>query len=71
MSPLKFSFLFYATAVALGILAKDVCNLIAMSLLFVVLLGLLAVGAYSKKNWLFHPVVFYTTGIVFIYCVLF
>ena len=65
MSPLKFSFLFYATAVVLGILAKDVCNLIAMSLLFVVLLGLLAVGAYSKKNWLFHPVVFYATGIVF------
>ncbi|WP_353101233.1 ComEC/Rec2 family competence protein [Myroides odoratus] len=65
MSPLKFSFLFYATAVALGILAKDACNLMAMSLLFVVLLGLLAVGAYSKKNWLFHPVVFYLTGIVF------
>lgn len=65
MSPLKFSFLFYATAVALGILAKDACNLMAISLLFVVLLGLLAVGAYSKKNWLFHPVVFYATGIVF------
>ena len=65
MSPLKFSFLFYATAVAGGILAKDHGNLLAMEFLFLVLLGVLAFAAYTKKYWLFHPLVFYVTAVLF------
>lgn len=65
MSPLKFSFLFYATAVASGILAKEHCSFLGMSLLFVVLFGLLLFSVYSKKHWLFHPLAFYATGFLF------
>ena len=57
--------MFYATAVAGGILAKDYCNLIAMEFLFLALLGVLVFSAYTKKYWLFHPLVFYVTAVIF------
>ena len=65
MSPLKFSFLFYATAVACGILAKDCFTLLVGGLLFVPLLGGLVFVAYSKKTWLLHPFAFYGTAMIF------
>ncbi|WP_410878342.1 ComEC/Rec2 family competence protein [Myroides sp. DW712] len=65
MSPLKFSFLFYATAVASGILAKDYCSLLAMEILFLLLFGVLVVFAYSKQTWLFHPIAFYGMAMLY------
>ncbi len=57
--------MFYATAVAGGILAKAHGNFVALSLLFVLLVGVLVFTAYSKRNWLFHPLAFYATGLLF------
>jgi len=65
MSPLKFSFLFYATAVACGILARDYCSFLAVGILFFLSVVLLVFVAYSKKTWLFHPIAFYGTGLLF------
>lgn len=65
MSPLKFSFLFYATAVACGILAKDCCSLFAIGILFFLLFGVLVFLAYSKNTGLFHPIAFYGTAILY------
>lgn len=65
MRPLKFSFLFYATALILGILGKDSCNRWIVLSLFVMLLFLLYVTARSKSDWWYQPVSFYASGGVF------
>ncbi|WP_413511283.1 ComEC/Rec2 family competence protein [Myroides odoratus] len=69
MRPLKFSFLFYATALILGILAKNSCaNWLVLSL-FGMLLVLLCLLGRSKSDWWYRPQAFYVTaGIFYLLC---
>lgn len=65
MRPLKFSFLFYATVVAFGILCKSFCTLRSIVFVFCLFfLFLLAVTA-SKRIWTYRPIMFYFVGFSF------
>ncbi|MBB1139592.1 ComEC/Rec2 family competence protein [Myroides sp. WP-1] len=63
MRPLKFSFLFYATAVALGIGSKSLWNAKGMMSLCIVFMLLLFLWTKSKR--FFHPFSFYYTGLIY------
>ncbi|MGG5505761.1 MULTISPECIES: ComEC/Rec2 family competence protein [unclassified Myroides] len=63
MRPLKFSFLFYATAVALGICSKSLCSVKGVVPVCIAFALLLFLSIKSKR--IFHPFSFYFTGLLY------
>ncbi|MDM1406325.1 ComEC/Rec2 family competence protein [Myroides sp. DF42-4-2] len=59
MRPLKFSFLFYATAVMLGIGCKPHLSLQLILPVFCLLFLLLVLSVYCKRDWMYQSRVFY------------
>jgi len=65
MRPLKFSFLFYATAVMFGIGCKPHVNIWIILAVFCASILLLALSIRSTRTWLYLPRVFYFVGFLF------
>lgn len=65
MRPLKFSFLFYTTALILGIVCQSYCNRIAMLVLACIACAVLVWTCRKTNQWAYHPLAFYITATLF------